>query len=67
MSLIQSTNSLGKSKIPGVAFGETVLSNIVAILMKISHKELTSQLEEQLLEGYNNGCQEKVVIKYGKQ
>lgn len=44
-----------------------MLSNIVAILMKISRKELTSQLEEQLLEGYNSGCQETVVIKYGKE
>ena len=56
-----------KSKTTGVAFGETVLSNIVANLLKIRDKESTNQLEKQLLEGYEKGCQETPVIKYGKQ
>merc|ERR1719507_2073910 len=47
----------------GVAYGEVVLSNIVAVLMNIRHKETTSQLEKQLLEGYNQGCQETPMIK----
>ena len=48
----------------GVAYGETVVSNIVAVLMNIHDKETTSHLEKQLLDGYKNGCQEGIVIKY---
>ena len=54
-------------KTAGVAYGEVVLSNIVAVLMNIHHKETTSQLEKQLLEGYNKGCQETTMIKFGKE
>ena len=48
----------------GVAYGETVVSNIVAVLMNIHDKETTIHLEKQLLDGYKNGCQEGIVIKY---
>ena len=48
----------------GVAYGEPVISNIVVVLMKIHDKEITSHLEKKLLDGYNNGCQEGIVIKH---
>ena len=48
----------------GVAYGETVVSNIVAVLINIHEKETTSHLEKLLLDGYKNGCQEGIVIKY---
>ena len=53
-----------RSKIPGVAYGEVVLSNIVAVLMKIRNMESTSQFERQLLEGYSMGCQGTVIIRH---
>ena len=49
----------------GVAYGEAVISNIVAVLMNIHDKEITSHLEKQLLDGYNNGCQKgNILIKH---
>ena len=41
-----------------------MLSNIVAVLMKIRNMESTSQFERQLLEGYNMGCQGTVIIRH---
>ena len=52
----------------GVAYGEAVISNIVAVLMNIHDKEITSHLEKQLLDGYNNGCQKgNTLIKYSME
>ena len=49
----------------GVAYGETVISNIVAVLMNIHDKDITSHLEKLLLDGYNNGCQKgNILIKH---
>ena len=52
----------------GVAYGETVISNIVAVLMNIHEKDITSHLEKLLLDGYNNGCQKgNILIKYSME
>merc|ERR1712223_1939933 len=52
----------------GVAYGETVISNIVAVLMNIHDKEITSHIEKQLLDGYNNGRQKgNILIKYSME